>query len=80
MKNISQYCFANCTSLVSISLPHSLTMLKGTCAFFRCTSLETITYDGTVEEWNALERVSSWNSGAPDIMVTCTNGSVSLLA
>lgn len=78
--NISNYSFVNCTSLISISIPHSITMIKGTYVFFNCTSLQTITYNGTVEEWNAIEKVDNWNAGAPDIMVTCSNGSVPLLS
>jgi hypothetical protein len=44
-----------------------------------CKSLTTITYAGTVEEWNAIEKSGSWDSNIPATEVTCSNGSVSLV-
>lgn len=52
-KFICDYAFSGCTSLTSITMPNSVTSI-GYDAFSDCTSLKTINYKGTEEQWFAI--------------------------
>ena len=43
-------------------------------AFQNCERLVKITFGGTVEEWNAIEKGTDWDEGTGDYTVYCTNG------
>ena len=58
--SIGYYAFWNCTGLTSITIPDSVTTI-GDCAFRGCSGLANIYYTGTVDEWNAISKGSSWN-------------------
>lgn len=62
--------------LTSIEIPNSVTVI-GDFAFSGCESLERITFNGTVEEWNAIEK-SYWNGSVPATKVVCSDGEVAL--
>ena len=49
-------------SLTSITIPESVTSI-GDFAFSGCSSLKTINYTGTEEQWNAISKGTSWKSG-----------------
>ena len=51
--SIGQACFYNCSSMVSIELPHSLGSIAS-LAFTNTGSLNDIYYHGTEAEWNAI--------------------------
>ena len=53
--------FHGCTGLTSVIIPNSVKNIGG-YAFRNCTSLKTIYYKGTKEEWDAIEKVSGWDS------------------
>lgn len=68
--------FKNCTNLNSIIIPSSVTTI-GAYALYNCTGLTTITYQDTVEKWNAITKSSNWRTLVPDTTtITCTNGTV----
>ena len=54
----------HCTSLASITIPNSVTSI-GISAFESCESLNNIIFDGTIEEWDAIDFGNNWNSGVP---------------
>ena len=54
--------FRNCSSLTSIEIPAGVTSI-GSWAFSRCSNLETIYYNGTEEQWNAIEKGTDWDFG-----------------
>ena len=52
--------------------------LIGTSAFRGGTSINEIIYEGTMEQWNAIRKGNSWNSGIRTTLVICSDGVVSL--
>ncbi len=67
--------FANCTALTDITIPNSVNSI-GDSAFSGCTSLANITYDGTVAQWEAIEKEYEWNDETGDYVVHCTDGDI----
>ncbi len=75
-------CIAECAflgrrSLTNIIIPNTVTSI-GKHAFDSCTSLTSITFEGTVEEWTAIEKGAYWNIGTPATKVVCDGGEVVL--
>lgn len=70
--------FAYYDILTSITIPASVTSIGG-YAFYECTGLTTITFKGTVAQWNAITfEGNDWNYNVPATIVTCSDGTVSL--
>ena len=67
--DIEEYAFYNCASLVSITLPSSVTSI-GTSAFEGCSRLY-IVYEGTEDEWYAIEKAEGWDKGLGFYIVYC---------
>ena len=67
VKSIEDDAFVGCESLKSISIPSSVTYI-GYCAF-SYSGLTDVYYDGTKEQWNAIEIVNNANE-ATTIYVT----------
>ena len=61
------------SSLTSVNIPNSVTSI-GEYAFYNCSSLKSINYGGTKEQWKAIPKGSSWNSYTGSYTVTCTDG------
>ena len=51
---INGYVFQNCTALTSVTIPNSVTSIEFR-AFGGCTALKTVYYEGTAEQWNAID-------------------------
>ena len=60
--NLSSYPY-----LQTITIPESVTSING-WAFVGCSSLKTINYTGTEEQWNAINKEDNWNYGCPSDM------------
>ncbi len=67
--------FSYCTSLSEITIPSSVTVIEE-WAFAGCTSLKKIIYDGTKQEWEAIEKKEGWNEFANTVV--CSDGELSL--
>ena len=48
----------------------------GSWAFSGCSSLTSIQFGGTVEQWKSIYFGSSWNYNTGSYTITCTDGTV----
>jgi hypothetical protein len=70
--------FAYYDILTSITIPASVTSIGG-YAFYDCTGLTTITFKGTVAQWNAITfGGADWNYNVPATTVQCSDGTVTI--
>lgn len=69
--------FSDCESLESIEIPDSVTNI-GKYAFYNCSSLTSITFNGTIAQWSAITKGEIWNRNVPATHVHCTDGDVAL--
>lgn len=67
--------FWNLTALTKVTLPKTITVI-GSSAFYNCTALTDIYFDGTVAEWNAIEKKNDWNDNASDFIIHCSDGDI----
>jgi len=75
--HIGSLAFNCCRELESVTIPASVTSIARK-AFYDCRFLSTIVFEGTVEEWNALGKGSSWNYKVPATEVQCSDGTAAL--
>ena len=71
--SIGKYAFWYCSSLTSITIPDSVTSI-GDWAFLNCTLLTSITFQGSMEQWIAIDKDTEWNLNTGSYTVTCTDG------
>ena len=67
--------FYGCDTLENVYLTNSITKFD-VAAFWYCTSLTEFHFDGTVEEWNAIDKGANWDRGLNDYTVYCTDGEI----
>lgn len=71
--------FQGCKDLKMISLPQHITLGAGCFAF--CESLTTINYNGTIAEWESIDKPKFWNEGVPtSCKIYCTDGTINISA
>ena len=58
--------FVRCTKLKNLTLTRNVKEIVGGC-FNYCESLTTITYEGSLADWNAVMKNTNWDSHAVDI-------------
>ena len=75
--SIGIYAFRYCDGLTSVTIPDSVTSI-GFGAFSDCSGLKYVTFEGTVAEWNAVTKGTSWDYGCPFTYVVCSDGDVSV--
>ncbi len=65
-----------CTNpLTSITIPASVVTI-GDYTFSNCRNLTDINFSGTKEQWEAIEKGSSWNSNTGEYVIHCTDGDI----
>ena len=69
--------FCYCLGLKRITIPSSVLTIRD-YAFSECFNLKDISYDGTKEQWEKVEKGRLWNDEVPAKVVHCTNGDVLL--
>lgn len=75
--SIGEEAFLDCFGCSSLTIPGSVTLID-TAAFKGCNKLTKLTFNGTVEEWEAMERRERWNWIVPASQVICLDGTVPL--
>lgn len=69
--------FEGCTLLKNTpTIPNTVTDIGG--AFYGCKNVTSISFEGTVAQWNAIENKTNWNYQVPATFVQCLDGTVSL--
>ena len=68
VERIGLWAFRACENVTSIDIPNSMTLLDDN-SLYGCTSLKSINYQGTEEEWNALTKGDSWDSDCGEYTV-----------
>ncbi len=72
--DIRRNAFSNCSQLTDVTIPSSVTRF-GDIAFDRCGNLTSFTYEGTMEQWYAIEKESGWCPHIP-FTIHCTDGNI----
>ena len=76
---IDHAAFWGCESLITVTIPRSITSLP-MAMFYKCTSLATINFEGTIEEWNNVEKHYdlnfSWDTSTGEYIIYCTDGQI----
>lgn len=73
--NIGKSAFAYCSSLEIIYIGNNISKLEMR-VFQDCKNLTSIYFNGTLEEWNAIEKDREWDLGTPDYIIYCTDGNI----
>ena len=74
---IGKVAFISCSALTSVTIPNSVTSI-GYGAFYACESLETIVFDGTMEQWLSVDKETHWEDDVPIKVIYCTDGYITL--
>ena len=65
--------FSGCESLTGVTLGKSVNLILPD-TFKDCGSLKEITYQGTKQEWQAVEKRDGWDGGIEGRVIHCTDG------
>lgn len=76
VKIIGNYVFDGCDNLISITLPNTIELIVYNA--FTGSNITEIKFDGTVAEWNAIEKNTLWNNGLKAKKIICSDGEVKL--
>ena len=68
--SIPQSIFLNCTKLESVTISTSITEIKNS-AVVGCTSLTTIIYEGTSEQWEGITKGTRWDFNTGEYTLIC---------
>ena len=69
--------FGSSAMLEKVVLPASLKKID--CRMLvNCRAFKTIDFKGTKAQWEAVNKIESWNDMAPEFTVTCTDGNITV--
>lgn len=72
---IETHAFRLCVYLSEISIPNTVKVIE-TSAFYSCIDLRSIRYEGTVSEWESIDKSEGWDMGVGEYTVYCTDGNI----
>ena len=75
--SIPSSCFADCLNLNSLTIPQSVTSFSS-LIFSRSTLLTSITYLGTIDQWNSISKLTHWDGYSSVTEIKCTDGTINL--
>ena len=75
VREIEMEAFYNCTALTSVTIPNSVMKINWS-AFKSCSALTNITFNGTKAQWNAINKVSGWNTYTGSYTIHCFDGDI----
>jgi len=75
LTSIGVAAFAECGSLISITIPNGVTSM-GNWVIANCRSLVIIHFGGTTAQWDAISKGSGWNLNTGTYTVYCTDGNI----
>lgn len=75
VQSIYTLAFARCKNLLFVRIPHSIDFIDR-AVFSGCESLAEVRYNGTIKEWNKIDRHDKWLSvsGVLTAKVICNDG------
>ncbi len=73
--SIGKLAFCGCTSLTSVTIGKGV-MSIGKWAFNSCSKLTEMKYNGTMEEWKAIEKGDNWAYNTPFETIHCNDGDI----
>lgn len=79
IESISDCSFMDCSELKWVKLQFGKKLSLGNFVFSGCSSLETIFFDGTKEQWDKVSFSAYWNIGMPsEVSLLCNDGEYKL--
>lgn len=72
---VESYALRGMSHITSITIPKS-TKQFGSWIIYDTPKLQTINYEGTVEEWMRILKASDWSEGSIDFIIYCTDGQI----
>lgn len=76
VERVGDWAFEECTALETVILPASLAYL-GLSVFDGCENLSEVCYNGTMAQWESLDKDAYWNSALIET-VHCSDGDIKL--
>ena len=68
--------FSMCTALKTLHIPSTVIEI-GPAIMEDSANLETIIYNGTVDQWGEIDKHSSWDLNSAEYTIYCTDGEIS---
>jgi hypothetical protein len=75
--SIKGQAFYNNSLITSITIPASVITIEA-LAFCMCSALTTIIFNGTMAQWNTINKKKDWYYDIPVTHIQCTDGQVEL--
>ena len=74
--SIGYAAFYGCSGLTSVTIGDGVTSI-GEYAFDSCSGLTAINFQGTIAQWQAIEKGNGWDNRTGTFTVICTDGTIS---
>ena len=75
VESIGLYAFCDCTSLTSVTMSDSVKKIDYR-GFSGCSVLTNIKFDGTIAQWNSIDKGTIWSADTGYYTIYCTDGSI----